>query len=131
MTGAPPLLDGLSSSTAAALNRWIKVRRAAPGVDALFVSTYQGKPLTVPGLRTILRKLGEAAGIPNVSTHAFRRGFAVIATEAGAPTRVVQDAGRWSDISMVERYTLGLRRGLLYGNGWSPADLASGDESNG
>ena len=35
----------------------------------------------------------------------LRRTFATIAIKAGAPTRVVQAAGRWGDVSMVERYT--------------------------
>jgi hypothetical protein len=37
----------------------------------------------------------------------------------------VQVAGRWSDIRMVERYSLSLRGSGMYDR-WSPADLANG-----
>jgi integrase len=35
----------------------------------------------------------------------LRRTFATIAIRNGAPTRVVQAAGRWADVAMVEHYT--------------------------
>jgi len=133
-----------ATSATQALARWLPARAeyvqtriaagdaAAGDVETLFVSLGGKKPcrpLTVSGLRCILRKLGASAGLSaRLCTHAFRRGFAVIATELGAPTRVVQDAGRWEDMDMVQQYTLGMRRGLLYEstedrpNGWSPAD---------
>jgi site-specific recombinase XerD len=116
-------------SAAVALDAWISVRVAAPGVGALFVSVGGGTPghqLTTRGLRIILRRLGEKAGVEGVSPHAFRRGFACIATQAGAPSRVVQLAGRWADIRMVERYTASLRRGGLHQR-WSPADFVNGN----
>ena len=100
------------------------------GESTVFVSlggNTPGCPLTTRGLRMNLKRLGERAGLRGVTTHAFRRGFACIATLAGAPTRTVQLAGRWSDIRMVERYTQDLERQALYEGGWSPADyLESG-----
>jgi site-specific recombinase XerD len=111
-------------STAHAIRAWLDVRAAAPGVDSLFISVgggTPGQPLTTRGLRIIVKRIGEQAGVDGVSPHAFRRGFACIATEAGAPSRTVQIAGRWSDIQMVERYTQALRRGGLHLR-WSPAN---------
>lgn len=67
-----------------------------------------GGPLTPSGLRTILRKIGERAGLPGVSPHAFRRGGAVALTLNGAPSRIVQILGGWSNIQMVEVYTRAL-----------------------
>lgn len=104
-------------TTAAWLAAWLAVREAAPRVKALFVSiggVKPGHPLTPSGLRHVLRRLGTMAGIDGVSPHAFRRAFACIATEAGVPSRVLQKAGRWSDIRMVERYTMGLNVSALY-----------------
>lgn len=100
-----------------ALKVWLPQRaspavRLAPGCDSLFVSLgglTPGKHLTVPGLRLILRRLGERAGIEGVCPHAFRRGGAVAATLAGAPSRLVQVWGGWSNIKMVELYTRTLR----------------------
>ena len=115
------------ASTVASLDAWLQVRPVVvvDGVGTVFVSTggrTPGRPLTVRGLRSILGRLGDLAGVAGVTTHAFRRAFACIATEAGAPSRAVQMAGRWGDIRMVERYTLALQRGGLYDGGWSPAD---------
>jgi site-specific recombinase XerD len=92
---------------------WLKLRaspavRLAPGVKSLFVSvggSTPGRSLTVSGLRLILRRLGERAGLQGVSPHAFRRGGAVAATLRGAPSRLVQMWGGWSNIRMVELYT--------------------------
>ncbi len=67
-------------------------------------------PLTTRGLREILQDLGKKAGVPRVSPHAFRRTFATLLHEHGAPSRTVQVAGRWRDIRMVERYTRALER---------------------
>jgi site-specific recombinase XerD len=112
-------------TTAERLESWLRVRPSANGTATVFVSlggNTPGRPLTTRGLRSNLKRLGERAGLRGVTTHAFRRGFACIATQAGAPTRTVQLAGRWSDIRMVERYTQDLERQSLYTGGWSPAD---------
>ncbi len=110
------------------LRAWLEVRRAAPGVDALFVSlggNTPGRPLTGRGLRIILKNLGERAGIKGVSPHAFRRGGAVQAIMSGAPSRVVQLMGRWANLEMVERYTRALERGEILPR-YSPMDSISG-----
>jgi len=114
------------ASAAAGLGVWLDARPgvAVAGVDTIFVSVggnTPGRPLTVRGLRSILGTLGRKAGLKGVTTHAFRRGFACIATEAGAPSREVQLGGRWGNIRMVEDYTRALRRGQMHGR-WSPAD---------
>jgi integrase len=96
------------ASTGRRLRSWLEVRVAAVGVGTVFVSVggnTPGRPLTTRGLRSALRRLGDRAGVADVSAHAFRRSFACIMTEAGAPGRVVQLAGRWSNLQMVERYT--------------------------
>jgi len=99
------------------LRVWLEVRPALPGIGAFFVSvggTTPCRSLTTRGLRIILKKLGEKAGVLDVSPHAFRRSFACIATEAGASSRVLQMCGRWEDIRMVERYTQALQAARLY-----------------
>lgn len=64
-----------------------------------------GQPLTPRGLRIILQRLGQRAGIANVAPHAFRRGGACEAVWNGASSRIVMDAGGWTNLQMVERYT--------------------------
>jgi len=102
--------------TSKRLEAWLSIRQSQPG-STVFISIggiQPGQPLTPSGLRRILRNIGDRAGIKNVSTHAFRRAFACIATEAGAPTRDVQIWGRWSDIRQVETYTAALQAAKLY-----------------
>jgi len=67
-----------------------------------------GRKLTRDGLKTIMHGWAKHAGIAKLSPHDLRRTFAIMATRNGAPSRIVQIAGRWSSIEMVERYTRGL-----------------------
>lgn len=106
-----------SRVTAGYLQSWLEVRPPVPEVNALFLSIGGLTPrhrLTERGLRIILKKLGEKAGVLGVSPHAFRRSFACIVTEAGASSRSLQLFGRWEDIRMVERYTRALKAAQLY-----------------
>lgn len=84
-----------SDDTRSALADWMNYRRA--GDDRLF-------QLTRDGLRVIVRRWGEKLGF-RISPHDLRRTFATLSTRNGAPSRLVQIAGRWSSIEMVERYT--------------------------
>ncbi len=101
-----------SLETAQALREWLAIRPsiAKPGVDAVFVSvgTYKGEALTRDGLRVIVRRWGESIGVP-ISPHDFRRLFATVATRAGAPERIVAEAGGWQSTEMIRRYTSALR----------------------
>jgi integrase len=94
---------------------WQKFRNS--GVEAVFIALRgwtPGQPLTKKGLQRLLSNLGEAQGIPNVSPHAFRRAFACLLIEQGAPNRLVQAFGRWQNETMVKRYTAGLEASRLY-----------------
>lgn len=99
-----------SAETAQYIGEWVeRFRRPAAGVETLFVSlqhqagTY-GQALTREGLKVIVRNWGLSIGI-KLSPHDLRRSFATLSTIFGAPSRVVQLAGRWSQITMVELYT--------------------------
>ncbi len=99
--------------TAACLNNWLAIRPhiADSECDKLFVSLggrTWGQAMTRHGLRITIERLAENAGLEHMSPHALRRTFATLATEYGAPTRMVQVAGRWKDIRMVETYTKAL-----------------------
>lgn len=117
------------SSAALDLRRWLEVREAMPGVETLFISLGGNKPLsplTRSGLGGILRRLSRAAGIEHVTPHSLRRGMAIIAEGLGYSTREAQVLGRWSDITMVERYQQARRVaqiGVRYAN-HSPANAA-------
>ena len=99
-----------SAETAFYIDRWLGFRKPADGVGALFVSfNHQrcGQALTREGLQGMVKLWGLRIGI-KLSPHDLRRSFATLATVFGAPSRVVQEAGRWSSIDMVERYTRSL-----------------------
>ncbi len=92
------------------LRNWLRFREdvAEPDAQHFFVSVgglTRGRPLTTRGLRIILKKIGDQAGVPGVHPHAFRRSFAVILVKNGVPTRTLQVVGRWKELDMVERYT--------------------------
>jgi len=89
------------------LGEYLSLRKPAPGVGAVFVSTHGGGQLTREGLQTIVKGWGARLGI-RLSPHDFRRSYATIASVYGAPSRLVQIGGRWSSIEMVEHYTRAL-----------------------
>lgn len=106
--------DGVfGPDTASALSSWMAVRAgiAQPGVETVFVGVggiKPGSPLTPSGMRTIFRRIAADAGLDHLSPHDLRRSFATLSHRFGAPTRIVQVAGRWNDIAQVERYTQAL-----------------------
>jgi integrase len=103
-----------SQQTALYLADWLAVRQSS--ALTMFVNlrfgfganNKAGDALTRDGLKVIVRDWGRALGL-KLSPHDFRRSFATLSTIFGAPSRVVQKAGRWSEIDMVERYTASLQ----------------------
>jgi len=101
------------SYTANALATWMPIRHkiAKPHVRTVFVALggqNVGYPHNRHGLRTIFRYMGHHAGIGLISPHDMRRTFATMALRNGAPSRLVQIAGRWASLNMVERYSQAL-----------------------
>jgi len=98
---------------ASLVQSWLSVRPlvALPETSTVFVALRgvgRGLALTREGLKCLCRRWAARAGVPHFSPHALRRTFATLATAAGCPSRVLQAAGRWSDLAMVERYTRSL-----------------------
>jgi integrase/recombinase XerC len=97
-----------SAETALAVEKWLHFRQPAPGVQSVFVSLApnkgRGAQLTRHGIKAIFKKWGASLGW-KLSPHDARRTFATVSTILGAPSRVVQKAGRWSDLTQVQRYT--------------------------
>jgi site-specific recombinase XerD len=109
------------SDTARLLRAWLEVRPA--GGEALFVAlggSQPGAALTPRGLRMILKRLGERAGVAGVSPHTFRRGGVVACTLNGAPDRLVMAWAGWSDIRMVGVYTRALDTGSAALDAYTP-----------
>lgn len=97
-----------SAETANHLSAWLAARVEIANCPQVFVSfdwSNYGGTLTTGGLRCLFRDLGRRAGLAHLSPHDLRRSFATLATLLGAPGRIVQKAGRWHDLKLVERYT--------------------------
>jgi integrase/recombinase XerD len=108
--GGKEQLVRFSERTADYLREWLLVRDgfAAPGEQALFTAITGNTPgcrLTTNGLRIVVKRLAERAGVAGLSPHAFRRGGTVQAIELGAPNRMVQLHGGWSKEAMVTVYS--------------------------
>ena len=102
-----------SATTVQHLQNWLVIRKqkSLPETTSLFVSvggTTSGNALTAQGLRSVCYKISKKAGI-KFSPHDLRRTFVVLSLQNGAPTRIVQKAGRWANIKMVERYSPTIR----------------------
>ncbi len=98
-----------SQNTALNIDRWLSIRKsiALPETKTVFTSlggNTSGSKFTRSGLQRTIKYWGDAISIP-LSPHDLRRTFATLATRAGAPSSVLQVAGRWSNIQMVQRYT--------------------------
>lgn len=101
----------LSTETTMILDRWLSYRRDITKCGALFITLKEnkrrGSQMQAQGIQTLFKRWGIKAGF-KLSAHDARRSFATLSTENGAPSRLLQSAGRWSDIKMVERYTANL-----------------------
>lgn len=93
-----------SPETAALVHSWLAHREPAEGVCNLFLNTHTGRALTGDGVSCIFKRLSKRLGF-QISAHDLRASFATLSTLNGAPSRTVQEAGRWSSIEMVEHYT--------------------------
>jgi integrase/recombinase XerD len=113
--GGNELPGWFGEKTKSYLAEWIAVRWGMHSI--LFPSiggNTPGEKLTTNGLCKALNKLGNRAGVKDVNTHAFRRGFAVHLQEMGVPDSVLMDFGRWNDVKMIRRYTAARQAKRLY-----------------
>lgn len=98
--------------TASCLEAWLAVRARIQNQENvrdehLFISlqgTTRGRAILNDSLKSFLARFSRRTGIV-FSSHDIRRTFATLALKRGAPTRLVQVAGRWKTLAMVERYT--------------------------
>lgn len=112
--GGQEAFGSFSDETASYLAAWLGDRVAISSKGPVFVGFKpRGASLTPDGLRTIFNAIGERAGLPHYNPHMLRRTFATVATLMGAPTRIVQKAGRWRNLAMVQRYTGTIEAGAI------------------
>ena len=107
-----------SEETANQLLTWLafRERAARPETTTVFCSlggSTSGRPITRRGLQDICQSAAERAGVPRFAPHAFRRGLAVAALEAGAPDEVLVRFMGWKSARMVGVYTRALSAGAF------------------
>jgi site-specific recombinase XerD len=72
--------------------------------DAPLWTTSGGTRLTYSGLRQIVRRRAEKAGVDTLSLHSFRRAFALYALRNGAHIYSLQRLMGHSDLTVLRRY---------------------------
>jgi site-specific recombinase XerD len=96
----------LGSSGRRAIRRyWIRFRshEVEDEKEPFFVSR-TGRALTDSGLRQLMERLGERAGVPSCRPHRWRHTFSITALRAGMGLLELQTILGHADLSMVKRY---------------------------
>jgi site-specific recombinase XerD len=120
--GRKPRVTFIGAQARRAIRQWLKGRGIGAGA-ALFI-TREGERLTYWGLRQIVRRRAEQAGIEEPGLHDFRRAFCLAQLQAGVPETTIARLMGHTSTQLISRYaqqTAGDIR-LLY---HSPADETS------
>ncbi len=95
-----------SASTAAAIDRYVRARRAAgnPPAGPLWISTTRQRRLSYEGMTDSLKKRAAEAGVSNFHVHRTRHTAAVRwLSRGGSETGLMAQSG-WASRKMIDRY---------------------------
>lgn len=67
-------------------------------------SVISARRLDAKAVDRLVKRLAEAAGLPDVSAHGLRAGLATAAYLAGKSDRAIMAQGRWTSTASVNRY---------------------------
>lgn len=92
--------------TARALERYIRERRHHPYADSewLWLGTKGASRLGVSGVASLVRRLGDRAGISGLYPHTFRHTWASTFRAAGGSEGDLMVLGGWRNRAMLDRY---------------------------
>jgi integrase/recombinase XerC/integrase/recombinase XerD len=93
----------LGSKTLREVNRYLRLRGTLAGGAPLF-ATEQGGRLKYEGLRDIVRRRAEQAGVPPPTLHSFRRAFALACLRNGVDVYSLQRLMGHADLGVLRRY---------------------------
>lgn len=99
---------GFSADTGLALARYLKARQKLTNqtgvqVDHLWLGRW-GRRLMVDGIKLVLRRRGEQAGVPGVHAHRFRHNFAHAWKVRHGSDEGLMAIGGWSSEKMAHHY---------------------------
>lgn len=99
----------IGKKAASAMDRYIRARARHPHASSpwlwLGVQGHNTARMTDSGIRDMVGRRGEQAGIQNVHPHRFRRSFADKWLEAGGSTDDLMHITGWKTYDMVREYT--------------------------
>ncbi len=99
--GRKPRVTFVGSVTRKAIRQWLKYRGDEAG--ALF-TTKEGEQLTYWGLRQIVRRRAEQAGVIVPGLHDFRRAFCLSQLQAGVPETTIARLMGHTTTQLIARY---------------------------
>jgi site-specific recombinase XerD len=102
--GRRPRAVPFGAKTARALDRYLRARatHAYRDADALWVSRLG--PMTSSGIRQLVKRRGDQAGIPNLHPHILRHSFAHAWLDAGGNEGDLMRLAGWRSRTMLQRY---------------------------
>lgn len=101
--GGKTRITFVSAKTRKALAKYFRHRPGAADSEPLWL-TKSGGRLTPAGLRQILRRRAEEAGIPTPGFHDFRRAFAINALRSGMDLVTLQRMLGHANLNVINRY---------------------------
>lgn len=93
----------IGPKTRKAVARYLRFRPTA-GDDDVLVVTNAHKPLTIGGLREVLRRASGRAGVPEPGVHEFRRAFALAFLRSGGDIERLRRLLGHNTLAVVGRY---------------------------
>lgn len=92
------------NNTARALDRWLRVRKQFPGHATPWLLLGQQGRLKANGVRQLIYKLCDVAGIKRINLHAFRHTFCHDFLESGGSERDLMRLAGWTTDTMLDIY---------------------------